>query len=88
MDSAAVCKTCLTYGFLLTPQVLDEVIKFHLPLRLDAGAVHVGVQKDDGKGQDEDGVRVPELAHQRSIAHTVTLTGIKVAEVKRERKWS
>ena len=57
----------------LTSQVLDEVLELHLALGLDAGAVHVGVEEDDGEGQDEDGVRVAELAQQGRVTHAVAL---------------
>ena len=61
----------------LTSQVLDEVLELHLPLRLDVGAVHVRVEEDDGKGQDEDGVGVPKLSHHCGIADAVALAGNK-----------
>jgi len=57
----------------LTSEVLDEVLQLHLALGLDAGAVHVGVEEDDGEGQDEDGVRVAELAQQGRVTHAVAL---------------
>lgn len=59
----------------LTSEVLDEVLQLHLALSLHAGAVHVCVKQDHSESQDEDGVRVLELAHQRSIADTVALAG-------------
>ncbi len=40
-----------------TSQILDKVLKFHLALQLDVGAVHVCVEEDDGESQDEDGVQ-------------------------------
>lgn len=58
----------------LTSQIADEVLQQHLPVRLDVGAVHVGVEQDDGKGQNEDGVRVVELLHHVRVAHAVALT--------------
>lgn len=57
-----------------TSQILDEVLQFHFPLSFDVGAVHVCVEEDYGKGQDEDGVRVLELPNQGWITHTVSLT--------------
>lgn len=57
-----------------TSQVLDEVLHFHLPLGLHIWAVHVCVEKDDGKRQDEDGVRVLKLSDQHWVAHAVSLT--------------
>lgn len=57
----------------LTSEVLDEVLQLHFALGLDVGAVHVRVEQDDGKGQDEDGVWVPELAHEGWVTHTVPL---------------
>lgn len=59
---------------LLTSQVPDEVLQHHLPVRLNVGAVHVGVEEDDGEGEDEDGVRVVELLHHLGVAHAVALT--------------
>ena len=56
-----------------TSEVLDEVVDLHLPLGLDVGAVHVRVEEDDGEGQDEDGVRVPELPHHARVADAVAL---------------
>lgn len=61
----------------LTSEVLDEVLQLHLSLWLDVGAVHVCVEEDDGEGQDEDGVRVPELSHYRGVTDTVALAGIQ-----------
>ena len=60
----------------LTTEVLDEVLQLHLALGLDVGAVHVGVEQDDGEGQDEDGVGVPELPHHPGVADTVPLAGV------------
>ena len=57
----------------LTSQVADEVLQHHLALGLDVGAVHVGVEEDDGEGQDEDGVGVVELLHHVRVAHAVAL---------------
>lgn len=57
----------------LTSEVLDEVLQLHFPLGLDIGAVHVGVQQDDGEGQDENGVWVPELPHHPGVADAVAL---------------
>lgn len=58
---------------LLTSKVSDKVFQHHLPVRLDVGAVHVGVEKNDGKGQDEDGVWVVELLHHLGVTHAVAL---------------
>lgn len=60
-----------------TSQIFDKVLQLHLPLRLDIGAVHVSVEEDDGKGQNEDGVWVPELAHHTRVADAVALTGMQ-----------
>lgn len=57
-----------------TSEVLNKVLQLHLPLRLDVGTVHVRVEEDDGKRQDEDGVGVPELSHHARVADAVTLT--------------
>lgn len=57
-----------------TSKVFNKVFQLHLPLRLDIGAVHVCVQQDDCKGQDEDCVRVPELSHHTRVADAVALT--------------
>lgn len=70
----------------LTPQVLDEVLELHLPLRLHVGAVHVRVEEDDGESQDEDGVRVLELPDQHRVTDTVPLTGERGRESKRTRE--
>lgn len=59
---------------LLTPKVLDEVLKLHLPLGLDIWAVHVRIEEDDGEGQDENGVGILELADQHRVTNTVPLT--------------
>lgn len=61
------------WEILLTSQVLNEVIQFHLAFSLDAGAVHVGIEEDDGKSKDEDGVGVPELAYKGRVTDTVPL---------------
>ena len=66
----------------LTSQVLDEVLQLHLPLRLDVGAVHIRIEEDDGKGQDEDGVWVLELPNQHRVTHTVPLA----EEMKRKKR--
>lgn len=58
-----------------TSQVPDKVFQHHLPVGLDVGAVHVGVEQDNGEGQDEDGVRVVELLHHLGVAHAVALAG-------------
>lgn len=58
----------------LTSQIANEVLQQHLSVGLDVGTVHVGVEQNDGKGQDEDGVRVVELLHHIGVAHAVTLT--------------
>ena len=60
---------------MVTSQVLDEVLHLHLPLGLVVGAVHIRVEEDDGEGQDEDGVWVPELTHHRGVADAVPLAG-------------
>lgn len=59
----------------ITSQIFNKVLQLHLPLWLDIGAVHVSVEEDDGKSQNEDGVRVPELAHHSGVADAVALTG-------------
>lgn len=59
----------------LTSEVLDKVLQLHFALWLDIGAVHVCVEQDDGEGQDEDGVWVPELSHHPRVADTVPLAG-------------
>lgn len=59
----------------LTSEVLDKVLQLHLALRLDIGAVHVCVEQNDGEGQDEDGVWVPELPYHSRVADTVPLAG-------------
>lgn len=56
-----------------TSKVLNKVLKLHLPLRLDVGAVHVCVEEDDGKGQDKDGVGIPELADHARVTDAVAL---------------
>lgn len=58
----------------VTSQILDEVLKFHFSLRFDIWTIHVSVEEDDGKGQDENGVWVLELSNQCRITHTVSLT--------------
>lgn len=63
-----------------TSKVLNKVLQLHLPLRLDVGAVHVGVEEDDGKGQDEDGVGVPELSHHTRVADAVALAAKRMLE--------
>lgn len=68
-------KVRVRVGGLLTSQVPDKVLQHHLTIWLDVGAVHVGVEEDDGKGQDEDGVRVVELLHHLGVAHAVALAG-------------
>lgn len=65
---------------MLTSQVLDEVLQLHLALRLDVGAVHVRVEQDDGEGQDEDGVGVPELPNDPGVADAVALAGGRAKE--------
>lgn len=59
----------------LTSEVLDKVLQLHLALRLDIGAVHVCVEQNDGEGQDEDSVWVPELPYHSRVADTVPLAG-------------
>lgn len=61
-----------------TSKVLNKVFQLHLPLRLDVGAVHVCIEEDDGKGQDEDCVGVPELSNHTRVADTVALTGKRI----------
>lgn len=56
-----------------TSKVLYKVLQLHLSLGLDVRTVHVCVEEDDGKGQDEYGVRVPELSHHTRVADAVTL---------------
>lgn len=56
-----------------TSEVFNKVFQLHLPLRLDIGTVHVCVKEDDGEGQDEDSVGVPELSHHTRIADAVSL---------------
>lgn len=58
---------------LLTSQVSDKVLQHHLAVRLDVGAVHVGVEEDDGEGKNEDGVGVVELLHHLGVAHAIAL---------------
>lgn len=58
----------------LTPQIANEVFQHHLAVGFDVGAVHVCVEEDDGKSQDEDSVRILELAHQYRVTHTIPLT--------------
>ena len=59
-----------------TSQVPDKVFQHHLAVGLDVGAVHVGVEQDDGEGQDEDGVRVVELLYHLGVAHAVALAAV------------
>ena len=68
-----VSRTRCRKGEQSTSKVFNKVFKLHLPLRLDVGAVHVRVEEDDGEGQDEDGVGVPELAHHTGVADAVAL---------------
>lgn len=58
----------------ITSKVLDKILQLHLPLSFDVGAVHVCVEKDDGKCQDEDSVWVLKLADKYRVAHAVSLT--------------
>lgn len=60
-------------GSVLTSEVLDEILKLHLPLRLDVGAVHVRVEENYSEGQDKDGVGVAELTNHTGVADTVPL---------------
>lgn len=74
----------------LTSQIAYEVLQQHLAVWLDVGAVHVSVEKDDGKGQDEDGVRVMKLLHHIRVAHTVPLAEGSRREKKKtfsDKKW-
>lgn len=57
----------------LTSQIANEVLQHHLPVRLDVGAVHVRIEEDDCKGQDEDGVRVVKLLDHIWVTHAVSL---------------
>lgn len=57
----------------LTSQIANEVLQHHLPVRLDVGAVHVRIEEDDCKGQDEDGVRVVKLLDHIWVTHAVPL---------------
>lgn len=66
----------------LTSQILDEVLQLHLPLRFDVWAVHICVEEDDGKRQDEDGVWVLELPDQNRVANTIPLAEEKVRRCK------
>lgn len=66
-----------------TSKVLDEVLQLHLPLGFDVRAVHVSVEEDDGKGQDEDGVGVPELSDHTGVADAVALA----VDPKKKSKW-
>ena len=59
-----------------TSEVFDEIGRFHLSLRLDALVVEVGVEHDDGEGEQEDAVERAELRHFRRVA---------LAEARRER---
>lgn len=62
----------------LTSQIPYEVLQQHLPVGLNIRAVHVGVEQNDGKGQDEDGVWIVKLLHHIRVAHAVPLTvGVK-----------
>lgn len=57
----------------ITSKVLDKILQFHFPLCFDVGAVHVCVEEDDGKCQDEDCVWVLKLTDKRRVAHAVSL---------------
>lgn len=59
---------------MVTSEVLNEILQFHLPLCLDIRTVHVCVEENNGKCQDEDRVRVLKLTDERWVAHTVSLT--------------
>lgn len=56
-----------------TSQILHKVLQLHLPLWLYVRAIHVCVEKDDGKCQDEDRVWVTKLPHHARIADAVAL---------------
>ena len=56
-----------------TPEVLDEVLQLHLPLGLDGGVVQVGVEHDDGEGQQEHRVGRLEVLHLVRVALTVAV---------------
>ncbi len=58
----------------ITSKVLNKILQLHFPLSFDVGAVHVCVEKDDGKCQDEDRVWVLKLADECRVAHAVSLT--------------
>lgn len=61
------------WEILVTSQVLNEVIQLHLAFSLDTGAVHIGIEEDDGKSKDEDSVWVPELSYEGRVTDTVPL---------------
>lgn len=71
-----------------TSKVLHEVLQLHLPLRLDVGAVHVCVEEDDGKCQDEDSVWVPELPHHTGVADAVALAARRESNTESEHSCS
>lgn len=62
------------YARNVTSQVFNKVIQLHLSVWFDTWAIHVCVEKDDGKSQDEDSVGILELPHQCRVTHTVPLT--------------
>lgn len=57
----------------VTSQIAYEVVETHFALRFDVGGVHVRVEEDHSKRQDEDGVRVMELLHHIGVTHAVPL---------------
>lgn len=66
----------------LTSEIAYEVLQQHLAVGLDVGTVHVGVEQNDGEGQDEDGVWVMKLLHHVWVAHAVALTA-RVTELEK-----
>lgn len=58
----------------VTSEILDKILQLHLPLCFDVRTVHVRVEEDDGKCQDEDRVWVLKLTDERWVAHAVSLT--------------
>ena len=82
-----VCLTALGSDWCYsTSEIFDKVLQLHLPLWLDVGAVHVCVEEDDGKGQDEYSVWVPELAHHTMVTDAVALAGGRKRGKERKRE--
>lgn len=73
---------------MLTSQIANEVLQHHLPVRLDVGAVHVRVEEDDRKGQDEDGVWVVKLLDHIWITHAVPLAAAGGMHILNIEHWS